>query len=336
MTNSNQKDDIDAILDAALDALDDDDDEVKVEVEASQPPQLTKVSQKDSPNSTQKSEKNVTSQPTTGPVAGPPRPPSDPLHELEHILQLMQQQDDFPDLTSETVIQQQLEQLQSQILAEMASPQSNLSHNTPQPTKTKSCRDTHKKDKTVQTKATNPKESIHDAIDALVGDMNQRQQQMSEDDDTEDDMDPHDMLQQLLQSMSVPDSNDSNNNSNNTTNSPDALVESMMQQLLAKDLMYEPMKQVATAFPSWLQEKKSTLSEHEYQQRCQQYQCFQKLVHVYETDPTNTTQLMTLMQDVQEYGQPPNDIVQTIAPGLQWDDATGLPKMEASEECPIM
>jgi peroxin-19 len=320
MTNADSKDDMDAILDAALDALDDDDYEVH---DDSQPPQTsntkatTTVSENASPNTTEKSKKSVTTPETKLPVAGPPRPPSDPLQEFEHILQLMQQHDDFPDLASETVIQQRFEQLQSQIMAETSSP---LSNDTPQTTKS-----IQKEDKTVQT---NSKDSIHDAIDALVGDMNQRQQQRSSDDD-EEDIDPHDMLQQLLQSMGMPDSNTDNTN-------PDALVESMMQQLLAKDLMYEPMKQVATAFPDWLQEKKSTLSEHEYQQRCQQYQCFQKLVHVYETDPTNTTQLMTLMQDVQEYGQPPNDIVQTIAPGLQWDDATGLPKVEASEECPIM
>ncbi|GAX24830.1 peroxin-19 [Fistulifera solaris] len=335
MTNANSKDDMDAILDAALDALDDDDDDD--DVEESQPPQSSQekatatVSGKESSDLTEKIKKQVTTPEATRPVAGPPRPPSDPLQGFEHILQLMQQHDDFPDLASDNVIQQRFEQLQSQILAEMASP---LSNDTPQTTQTKSPMHTssQKKDKTIETKTTNPKDSIHDAIDALVEDMNHRQQQRpSDDDDAEEDVDPSDMLQQLLQSMGMSESN----SDDNTTN-PDALVESMMQQLLAKDLMYEPMKQVATAFPDWLQEKKSTLSEHEYQQRCQQYQCFQKLVHVYETDPTNTTQLMTLMQDVQEYGQPPNDIVQTIAPGLQWDDATGLPKVEASEECPIM
>jgi peroxin-19 len=72
--------------------------------------------------------------------------------------------------------------------------------------------------------------------------------------------------------------------------------------------------------------------------RCKQCECFQQLVHVYETDPNNSTALMTLMQDVQEYGQPPNEIIQEIAPGLELDE-DGMPKLDAAglnEECRIM
>jgi Pex19 protein family len=39
--------------------------------------------------------------------------------------------------------------------------------------------------------------------------------------------------------------------------------------------------------------------------------------------------LIQLMQDVQEYGQPPSDIIQDIAPGIELDD-NGLPKMNTS------
>lgn len=42
---------------------------------------------------------------------------------------------------------------------------------------------------------------------------------------------------------------------------PDAIVDGMMEQLLSKDLMYEPMKQVADQFPAWLEENKDILSE---------------------------------------------------------------------------
>jgi peroxin-19 len=52
-------------------------------------------------------------------------------------------------------------------------------------------------------------------------------------------------------------------------------------------------------------------------------------VHVYETEPTNTGKLMNLMQNVQAYGQPPREIIQEIAPGLEMD-ADGMPKLDAS------
>jgi len=51
---------------------------------------------------------------------------------------------------------------------------------------------------------------------------------------------------------------------------------------------------------------------------------------------------MELMQEVQEFGQPPREIIQEIAPGLELD-ANGLPKLEGSglpfgtnEECRVM
>jgi peroxin-19 len=47
---------------------------------------------------------------------------------------------------------------------------------------------------------------------------------------------------------------------------PDAVIDGMMEQLLSKDLMYEPMKQVTEKFPKWLEENKSKLSPEDYQQ----------------------------------------------------------------------
>ena len=40
----------------------------------------------------------------------------------------------------------------------------------------------------------------------------------------------------------------------------------------------------------------------------------------------DTKQLIGLMQEVQEYGQPPSDIIQDIAPGIELDD-NGIPTM---------
>lgn len=112
---------------------------------------------------------------------------------------------------------------------------------------------------------------------------------------------------------------------------PDAFMEGMMEQLLSKELMYEPMKQVTDKFPAWLQQHKATLSLEEWEQRHTQYKVFQELVQVYESDSgdgnnNKTERLMELMQQVQEYGQPPAEIIQEIAPGLQLDNE-GMPTM---------
>jgi len=86
----------------------------------------------------------------------------------------------------------------------------------------------------------------------------------------------------------------------NSKQDADQMVDGVMKQLLNKDLMYEPMKQVMMRFPKWLAENKEGLSEEEYEKYGTQYQYFQRIVRVYETEPDNFPRLMELMQDIQE------------------------------------
>ena len=58
---------------------------------------------------------------------------------------------------------------------------------------------------------------------------------------------------------------------------PDEFMDGMMEQLLSKELMYEPMKEVCLKFPNWLSKNKNSLSEDEYEMRTKQYQCFQQV-----------------------------------------------------------
>ena len=46
----------------------------------------------------------------------------------------------------------------------------------------------------------------------------------------------------------------------------DAMLDGMVEQLLSKDLMYEPMKQVTELFPNWLEDNRLKLSPEEYEQ----------------------------------------------------------------------
>jgi hypothetical protein len=42
------------------------------------------------------------------------------------------------------------------------------------------------------------------------------------------------------------------------------MIDGMMQQMLSKDLMYEPMKEVTAKFPKWLEDNKGSIPEEEY------------------------------------------------------------------------
>jgi peroxin-19 len=92
----------------------------------------------------------------------------------------------------------------------------------------------------------------------------------------------------------------------NLTSSNDAppIIDTVMKQLLDKELMYTPMKDVCTRFPEWLARNNPNsggrLSQAEYERYGKQYTYFQKIVRVYETEPNNFERLMELMQDIQE------------------------------------
>ena len=131
------------------------------------------------------------------------------------------------------------------------------------------------------------------------------------------------------------------------------VVDGIMKQLLSKELMYEPTRQVCEKFPEWLALHKEQLSKSEYTNYGRQYQTFQKILAVYDTEPDNfpryvlfsiyspyrstaiscvifsswfVFRLMELMFDMQKYGQPPADIIQDLAPGLKFDE-NGMPIM---------
>ncbi|KAL7548285.1 hypothetical protein ACHAWF_016743, partial [Thalassiosira exigua] len=116
----------------------------------------------------------------------------------------------------------------------------------------------------------------------------------------------------------------------------DDVVDGVMKQLLDKDLMYEPMKEVCLRFPKWLAENKERLGDEEYKKYGMQYTYFQKIVRVYETEPDNFPRLMELMQDIQEYGQPPAEIIKDLAPDLEFDAESGMPIMDPPGGMPGM
>lgn len=115
----------------------------------------------------------------------------------------------------------------------------------------------------------------------------------------------------------------------------DDFMNRMMEQLLSKELMYEPMKQVTEKFPSWLTENEKQLRKNgEWDRRNNQYGCFRKLIEAYEEGGNHDAEgkeikvrrLVDLMDKAQAYGQPPSEILNEIAPGLELDEY-GLPKM---------
>lgn len=121
--------------------------------------------------------------------------------------------------------------------------------------------------------------------------------------------------------------------------SPDmeSMVETMMQQLLSKEILHEPMKEMEERYPKWLEENKAKLANEEYSRYNKQYELIKELNQAYETDPANFNKIVELMQKMQECGQPPNDIVHELAPDFDLSSLGQItPEMlESKPECCI-
>ncbi|GAB4813856.1 hypothetical protein N2152v2_000902 [Parachlorella kessleri] len=104
-----------------------------------------------------------------------------------------------------------------------------------------------------------------------------------------------------------------------------SLVDSIMQQLLSKDVLYQPMKDIGERYPAWLDANRTVLPEEELHRYSRQYEFIQQICALYESDPSDYTQLVNLLQQMQQCGQPPQEIVDELAPGMQFD-SEGLPR----------
>ncbi|KAL1547511.1 peroxisome biogenesis protein 19-1-like [Salvia divinorum] len=122
------------------------------------------------------------------------------------------------------------------------------------------------------------------------------------------------------------------------TQDMESIVETMMQQLLSKEILYEPMKEIGERYPRWLEENRAKLTDEEYTRYSNQHQFIKDLNQVYEAEPENFNKIVELMQKMQECGQPPNDIVQELAPDFDLSNLGQLsPEMfESQQNCRIM
>jgi len=117
------------------------------------------------------------------------------------------------------------------------------------------------------------------------------------------------------------------------------VLESMMSQLMSKEVLHEPLKELHDKFPSYLADNASKLSEEDKQRYQSQQICITKIIAVFENpkysedDPEIGLQVVSLMNEMQAYGAPPTEIMGDLPPGLNLGP-DGLPQL--SEGCNIM
>ncbi|XP_015767724.1 PREDICTED: peroxisomal biogenesis factor 19-like isoform X2 [Acropora digitifera] len=103
------------------------------------------------------------------------------------------------------------------------------------------------------------------------------------------------------------------------------LMQGMMQNLLSKDVLYPALKDLQEKYPAWLEEKKSSLPEEELNRYKKQFSLVSNVCSEYENEKEDEPddikkkrfeKLLGLMQQMQECGQPPTELVGEMPPGF--------------------
>jgi len=106
-----------------------------------------------------------------------------------------------------------------------------------------------------------------------------------------------------------------------------SVVEGMMKQVISKEVLYDPMKSMFELYPEWLEKNKSKLSPEEYMTYLKQYGHIEKIIFLYDTKgEEGFDEVLLAMQEMQECGQVPVDIVKQLAPEVEFDP-DGQPKL---------
>ncbi|KAI8071364.1 Pex19 protein [Gongronella butleri] len=120
------------------------------------------------------------------------------------------------------------------------------------------------------------------------------------------------------------------------------VLEGMMSQLMSKEMLYEPMKELAEKYPEWLASNKEKTDKEEYAKYEQQFDMCKQIVAAYEApgfDEKSDDQakhIMDLMTKMQDLGQPPASLLEEMAPGMNFDSPEGMPDVKDLENCTIM
>lgn len=108
------------------------------------------------------------------------------------------------------------------------------------------------------------------------------------------------------------------------------LMQVMLENILSKEVLYPPMKEITDKYPDWLADHRSSLPEEEYERYNKQYDVMKQVVQLYEQEQDSDTEevkgqrfekVMKFMQKLQEMGQPPKDLVGDMGPMINFDEA---------------
>ncbi|KAG2137421.1 Pex19-domain-containing protein [Suillus bovinus] len=101
------------------------------------------------------------------------------------------------------------------------------------------------------------------------------------------------------------------------------VLETMMGQLMGKDVLYEPLKELSDKFPDYLKANAITLTSDDKSRYDAQIICIKQLLQIFEskdyTDDDDKTRIkiVDLMGELQKHGSPPEEVMGPLPPRIE-------------------
>ncbi|XP_063991805.1 peroxisomal biogenesis factor 19 [Diachasmimorpha longicaudata] len=96
------------------------------------------------------------------------------------------------------------------------------------------------------------------------------------------------------------------------------MMQAMMQSLLTKEILYPSLKELVDQYPTWLDQKKDSLSQEDLTRFTKQFGLMQQVCGELEKEKEDDSEatkkaqfnkILGLMQEMQNCGQPPEDLI---------------------------
>ncbi|XP_066538231.1 peroxisomal biogenesis factor 19 [Hoplias malabaricus] len=144
-------------------------------------------------------------------------------------------------------------------------------------------------------------------------------------------------LAKTLEGLGLEDGGDGGGDDGNIL----PIMQSIMQNLLSKDVLYPSLKEITEKYPDWLNSNRESLPPEDLRRYEQQYKIMGEICAQFERDSDTASSfenVLELMQKLQDLGQPPKELAGETPPGLNFDpESLHLPGGGATaEQCSVM
>ncbi|KAJ2736078.1 Peroxisome chaperone and import receptor [Coemansia sp. BCRC 34962] len=119
----------------------------------------------------------------------------------------------------------------------------------------------------------------------------------------------------------------------------DSLVDDVISQLMSKDVLQQPLKELDQEYPKYLEKNKDTLSAEDRERYEKQHSYVKQILTMFAEstdDAANDPRIVELMQKMQDCGQPPNELLKILAPDMELDEKGEVKVPEAPPNCTVM